>query len=236
MISIDSASRLKVCFATLNPSLTPLGNVIYLNNQPEYIDHFKRWNYNAAKAKQLIESHGCTKGGDGIYSCKGTRLSFQFESTAGNQLRVLAFSVIQQQLKAAGIEVINNFKPSNIYFGADLPNGNTELAMFAWSGGVDPSPNTSIWSCPSDGGTQNYMNYCNKAVDAWFKKGNAELNPATRTKYYNQADALIARDLPTIPLYQKPTFLVQHSYVHGMTDNTTQAGPMWNAEDWTISK
>jgi peptide/nickel transport system substrate-binding protein len=235
-MSIDRASLVKAVFATLNPSLTPLGNVIYLNNQPQYVDHFKTWNYNPAKAKQLITSHGCKLGGDGIYSCGGTRLSFQFESTAGNQLRVLAFSVIQQQLKANGIEVVNNFKPSNIYFGSDLPNGNTELAMFAWSGGVDPSPNTSIWSCPNDGGTQNYMNYCNKAVDAWFKKGNAELSPAQRVKDYNAADALIARDLPTIPLYQKPTFLVFHTYVHGMSDDTTQFGPMWNAENWTVSK
>ena len=108
--------------------------------------------------------------------------------------------------------------------------------MFAWSGGVDPAPNTSIWSCPSAGGTQNYMNYCNKAVDALFLKGNAELDPKLRTKLYNSADALIARDLPTIPLYQKPTFLVYHSNVHGMTDNVTQAGPMWNAESWSISK
>jgi peptide/nickel transport system substrate-binding protein len=80
------------------------------------------------------------------------------------------------------------------------------------------------------------MNYCNKAVDAWFKKGNAELSPAQRVKDYNAADALIARDLPTIPLYQKPTFLVFHTYVHGMSDDTTQFGPMWNAENWTVSK
>ena len=235
-MSIDRAALVKAVFSTLNPSLKPLGNVIYLNNEPQYKDHFGRWNFNAAKAKSLIEGHGCKKGSDGIYSCNGTPLTFQFESTAGNQLRELAFSVIQQQLKTAGINVVNNFKPSNIYFGTDLPNGNYDLAMFAWSGGVDPSPNTSIWSCPKDGGTQNYMNYCNPAVDALFKKGNAELDPKRRVAYYNGADTLIARDLPTIPLYQKPTFLVYHNYVHGMTDNTTQAGPMWDAENWSVSK
>jgi peptide/nickel transport system substrate-binding protein len=235
-MSLDRAGLVKAVFSTLNPSLKPLGNVVYLNNEPQYKDHFARWNFNAAKAKSLIESHGCKKGGDGIYACNGTRLSFQFESTAGNQLRELAFSIIQQQYKAAGIEVVNNFKPSNIYFGSDLPNGNYDLAMFAWSGGVDPSPNTSIWSCPADGGTQNYMNYCDRAVDALFKKGNAELNPKLRTAYYNGADALIAKDVPTIPLYQKPTFLVYHNYVKGMSDNVTQAGPMWNAENWTVSK
>jgi peptide/nickel transport system substrate-binding protein len=108
--------------------------------------------------------------------------------------------------------------------------------MFAWSGGVDPAPNTSIWSCPNDGGSQNYMNYCDAKVDALFKKGNAELNPKKRQLDYNNADLLIAKDLPTIPLYQKPTFLVYHTYVHGMSDNSTQFGPMWDAQNWSISK
>jgi glutathione transport system substrate-binding protein len=236
MMSIDRASLVKAVFSTLNPSLQPLGNVVYLNSMPAYVDHFKTWNYNPSKAKQLIESHGCKKDNDGIYACSGTKLSFQFESTAGNQLRVLAFSAIQQQLKGNGIEVVNNFKPSNIYFGQDLPNGNYDLAMFAWSGGIDPAPNTSIWSCPAGVGTQNYTGYCNKAIDAAFVKGNAELNPKKRIGFYNRVDALLARDLPTIPLYQKPTFLVYHNYVKGMTDNTTQAGPMWNAEYWSINK
>lgn len=237
MMSVDRNALLKAVFSTLNPNLTPLNNVIYFNSFPGYVDHFGRWNYNPAKAKQLIESHGCTKGSDGIYSCKGTRLSFQFESTAGNQLRELAFQVLQQQWKSAGIEVTNNFKPSNIYFGQDLPAGNYQLAMFAWSApSPDPSSDLAIWGCPSGQGTENFIGYCDKKVDQLLQKGNTTLDPATRRKLYNAADALIAKDLPTIPLYQKPTFLVYHNYVHGMTDNTTSSGPMWDAENWWMSK
>jgi peptide/nickel transport system substrate-binding protein len=236
MLSLDRKSLLQAVFSKLNPNLSPLGNVIYLNNQPTYVDHFGKWNFNVAKATKLVEAHGCKKGSDGIYSCNGTPLRFAFESTAGNQLRELAFQVIQQQWKSFGIDVTNAFKPSNIAFGQDLYGGSWDLFMFAWSGGADPSPNTSIWSCPAGVGTQATTGYCNKAVDALFQKGNAELTPAVRAKDYNQADALLARDLPTIPLYQKPTFLVTHTYVQGMTDNTTQAGPMWNAENWSLSK
>jgi peptide/nickel transport system substrate-binding protein len=54
--------------------------------------------------------------------------------------------------------------------------------------------------------------------------------------YYNEADRLISESVPTIPLFQKPTFLAYQSYVKGMTDNVLSAGPMWNAQDWWLAK
>jgi len=164
-------------------------------------------------------------------------MSFQFESTAGNRLRELAFEVMQQQLKAGGIEITNNFKPSNIYFGQDLPNGNFELGMYAWSApSADPSTGTAIYFCPNNGGGQNYTGFCSAKVDGLFKTGNTTLKPSARTAAYNQADEILAANIPTIPLYQKPTFLVYHNYVEGMTDNVLSAGPMWNAENWWLNK
>lgn len=237
MMAINRPQLLSTLFSKLNPSLKPLDNLIYLNNNPAYVAHFKKYDYNATKSANLLKAHGCTKGGDGIYSCGGTRMSFQFESTAGNQLRELAFEVMQQQLKSNGIEITNNFKPSNIFFGQDLPNGNYELGMYAWSApSVDPSTGTAIYFCPNDGGGQNYTGFCNNKVDALFKRGNTTLTPKLRTSYFNQADSILSNVLPTIPLYQKPTFLVYHTYVKGMTDNVLSAGPMWNAQNWWLSK
>ena len=44
----------------------------------------------------------------------------------------------------------------------------------------------------------------------------------------------MALNLPTIPLYQKPTYFVYKSKLQGMRDNPTSAGPVWNVEDWKI--
>jgi len=236
MYSINRQAVLSTLFGQLNPTLKPLNNVIYLNNQPEYVAHFQKWNYNPSKAKSLLESHGCSKGGDGIYRCGGTKLTFSFESTAGNKLRELAFQIMQQQAKDSGIEFTNNFKPSNVAFGQDLTAGTWDLFMFAWVGTPDPSGSTAIWSCPNDGGSSNFMAYCNARATAFMKKADNELNPKQRAKFENQADALIANDIPSIPLYQKPTFLVYHTNVKGMADNATQYGPFWNMENWWLNK
>ncbi|HEY7207512.1 MAG TPA: peptide ABC transporter substrate-binding protein, partial [Gaiellaceae bacterium] len=198
MYSINRQGILTTLFGKLNPSLKPLNNLIYLNNQPQYVAHWQKWNYNPAKAKQLLESHNCTKGSDGIYSCGGTKLSFSFESTAGNQLRELAFQIMQQQTKASGIELTNNFKPSNVAFGTDLSAGTWQLFMFAWVGTPDPSGSTAIWSCPNAGGSSNFMNYCNARATALMKKADNTLVPKVRAALENQADSLIANDVPSV--------------------------------------
>jgi peptide/nickel transport system substrate-binding protein len=236
MMSIDRREVLKTLFSKLNPNLKPLDNVIYLNNQKSYQAHFNKWDYNPKKAQALLESHGCKKGGDGIYSCNGTRMTFSFESIKGNQLRELAFQIMQARVKASGIELTNNFKPSNIAFGQDLTAQTWDMFMFAWVGTPDPAANTAIWSCPTQGGTSNYMSYCNARATKLMKAADTELDPTKRAALENQADALIANDVPSVPLYQKPTFLVYHSYVMGMKDNATNQGPFYNAEDWWLNK
>ena len=235
ILSLDRNAVLQALFRTLNPNLRPLNNLIYLNNFPQYQNHWGKWNYNPNRARQILESHGCRKGGDGIYSCGGTRLSFQFESTRGNKLRELAFTVIQDIWKKNGIEVKDNFKPSAVAFGTDLVQGNYDLFMFAWTGTPDPQGATPIWSCPSAGGTQNYMSYCNMRATRLLHQADAELNPKKRQDFVNQADALMSSDIPTIPLYQKPTYLVAHTYVKGMRDNVA-IGPTYNIEDWWMDK
>jgi peptide/nickel transport system substrate-binding protein len=236
MMSIDRNEVLSKLFSKLNPKLKPLDNVLYLTNSPSYRPHFNKWNFNPTKAAQLLTSHGCTKGGDGIYSCLGKRLSFSYESTKGNQLRELAFQVIQARLKSNGIEVTDNFKPSNIAFGQDLTAGTWDLFMFAWVGSPDPGGNTPIWSCPNKGGTSNFMNYCNAKMTSLLQKADTTLDPDQRVSTENAADALIAQDVPSVPLYQKPTFLVYHTYVMGMGDNATQDGPFWNSQGWWLNK
>ena len=42
----------------------------------------------------------------------------------------------------------------------------------------------------------------------------------------------ILGDVPTIPLYQKPTYFVFKTSLKGLVDNPTLQGPTWNTESW----
>jgi peptide/nickel transport system substrate-binding protein len=230
ILSLDRLSTVKALFGQLNPRLRPLNNAIFVTNHPAYKQNWAKWTYNRTKAENILKAHGCTKGADGIYRCGGTKLSFQFESTRGNKLRELSFTFFQDQAKKAGIELLNNFKPAGTYFGEDLPNHNYDLALFAWVGSPDPAGSVEIWKC---NGAQNYMEYCNKRVSSLLEASDVQLNVKKRFALFNQADALMSNNIPTIPLYQKPTYLVFKAGIKGMKDNATLQGPSWNAEAWS---
>src|SRR5919198_1245767 len=167
--------------------------------------------------------------GDGIYSCNGTKVSFSFESTSGNALRTLAFTIFQDQAAKAGIELRNGFVPAGTLFGSHLPAHNFDLAMFTQLVTVDPHYVAEIFSC---GNASNYTEYCNRQVTRWLEESDRELNPAKRLALIRKAGKVMATDVPMIPLFQRPTYLVYKTSVGGIVDNPTIQGPSYNAESW----
>ncbi len=229
--SIDRKAAVQQLFRTLNPSLPVLQNNMYTSNQKEYAGHFQRWTRNLNRVNALFRAHNCTKGGDGIYVCAGQRASVRFGTTAGNRLRELALEILQAQAKAAGIEFRPDSQPSRLFF-PRLAEKNFDLALYAWVGTGDPSGWIDIYGC---GGESNYKNYCNRTVTSLLRKSDQSLVPKTRASLVNQADALMATDVPVIPLYQKPTYFVFKTKLRGLVDNPTLQGPTWNTEFWATS-
>jgi peptide/nickel transport system substrate-binding protein len=228
--SIDRNALVKQIFATLNPKLTPLQNLTYVNNQKEYQPHFQKYTYSPSKVASIMQGHSCTKGGDGIWSCNGTRASIKFGTTAGNKLRELSQEIMQAQAKNAGIELVPNNAPSRIFF-PQLADFNYQMALFAWVGTGDPAGQIDIYGC---GGESNWKGYCSNKVTGLFKQSDQELDPTKRTAEVNSADANMALNVPTFPLYQKPTYLVYKTKLHNIRDNPTLQGPTDNMEDWWI--
>lgn len=223
-------------FGQLAPGLPVLQNLIYASNSAEYVPHFNKWSYNPTKAAQILTSHGCKKGGDGIFSCDGQRLTFKFEWNTGNTRRSTAFAAIQDMWKQVGIEAVADDKPFAVSFGQDLIAGNFGVFLHAFVASPDPAGNTPIWACPNQGGDQNNSKYCNNKVTALLHAADAQVVPTPRAKLENQADALMANDVAGIPMWQLPTVLVFHSYVKNMSDDPTQPGFAYNAEDWWLDK
>jgi ABC-type transport system substrate-binding protein len=59
--------------------------------------------------------------------------------------------------------------------------------------------------------------------------------PAKRAVLFEKIDQQIANDVPWVPLYQKPTYFVYKSSIHGMVDDPNSQGPTWNVESWSRS-
>jgi ABC-type transport system substrate-binding protein len=228
--SINRASAAKALYGTLNPSVGPLQSIVRLKGEAGYTNQFGQYNYSPAKIAAAMKAHNCSKGGDGIYTCNGTKMAFDFASTTGNALRTLAFTIFQDQAAKAGIQLRNAFVPAGTLFGSKLPGHDFDLAMFTYLVTVDPHYNVTSFSC---GNASNYTEYCNRNVTRWLAQSDRELNPKKRTALVVRAGKQIATDAAVIPLYQRPTYLVYKTSVHGMVDNATSQGPSFNAESWS---
>ena len=215
-----------------------LNNRYFVNNQPEYEDtsgglYDKQ---DIAKAASILEGAGYAKGSDGIYAKGGKRLSFELMTTQNNPLRENTIDVITQQLKPAGIE-IKKFLNPDIFASKEKPRslegGQYQIALFAWVSSPYVSGNESIYKTPSgDNIGQNYTRAGNPEVDKLFPQINAATDQEQIKKLGNEVDTLLWKDLYTIPLYQKPTFIAYNSKYTGIEENATNAGPLWASEAW----
>jgi peptide/nickel transport system substrate-binding protein len=241
MMGINRQQLATALFRTIAPGLPKLDNLVYKPfEKATYQPHFRKWAYNPAKVISTLKGKGCTGGpavpSDGntdIYSCPGVgRLAFRFFTTAGNQLRTLAFEVIERQLKNVGIELIPRFQTAGTLFGGTLPSGDWDLIMFTYGGGPDSKiTSNTLYSC---GGDQNYGEYCNRKASAAFDAATREFDVAKRHALLNQGDAQLAVDLPSIPLYTRPKFVITAGGLSGPVLNTTSEGTPWNVGTWQL--
>jgi glutathione transport system substrate-binding protein len=209
----------------------PLGNRIWLNNQPQYQDNFGQYGKgDVAAAQKLLEGAGYAKGADGVYAKGGKKISLRISTTAGNKLRETQGELFQAQMKEVGIDIKIANLDSQKLFGDALPNGNFDIANFAWVG--TPFAVSSNQDIYRTGGGGNYGNYTNPKVDAMFKQAIAETDEAKSAELANQIDQLITEDMATIPLYQKPTFIAYRNTFVNIRDNATSEGPLYNAGTW----
>jgi peptide/nickel transport system substrate-binding protein len=194
--------------------------------------------YDTKKAAEYLEKSGYKK--DGQYYAKGGKpLTVTFKSTAGNNLRLKVAQLLQQRLKANGIKMEIALEPPNVFFGQSTPQGNYDMALWAWSSGIDPSQET-MFPCdqiPSEANEfsgQNNYRYCNEKVSELIAKGNVTTDQAERIAITHEIQTLMAEDMPLLPLFQRPETLAYTDRTQGM-DSNPLGGLVWNAADWAVT-
>ena len=235
-LAVNREELVRALIGPMNPEAEPLQSLVYVNTQAEYDPAFARWRFDPDAARRLLDEAGCLAGEDGIRTCgDGVRLSFDYGYTAGNELRELQFVVLQSYLKDVGIEITPQPEDSATYFGETWPSGEDgrwQLFNQAWVGAVDPNPALSLWEC---GGEMNYRSSCNEEVSALIAQSRTELDPARRAELLNRANAVMAQELPALPLYQTPSFVAWSTALQGPATNPTDWGYLWNVERWRIA-
>ncbi len=234
-----------------NSEAEVLDNTQYMVNQQQYLPN---WNiYPAAgdvdAANAILDAAGWTKGANGVRQKGNVKLSFTVGTTSGNQARILAEQIMQQQLAKIGVKLTIKNAPDIL--DTNMVGFDFDTLIFAWVGGPDPYSGNVIWMTDAipaqcskrlakayecDYSGQNYTKVKDPQVDALLNAADKEADPVQRASYYNQVDQQLAtNDVTVIPLFQKPTQLGYRKTIKGLVDNPTQDGFTWNIEDWTYT-
>ncbi len=203
--------------ADVDPDIKPLGMVLFLPTESSYQNHYAN-----------------TGSGDEVATATITI------GHKTNARRTATVQAIQAQCKTAGIQV-QDFT-SDGFNGKNLPAGDYQVALFAWTGSPFKSGFDSIYQTKQGSvGGANYQGYSNPKVDALFQQADGELNYAKRTQDLQQADQLIAQDGFTLPLFTLPEYGVtdgtvkakaQDGSTEDLADNEASSGILWNAYAW----
>ncbi|HLE98656.1 MAG TPA: peptide ABC transporter substrate-binding protein [Gaiellaceae bacterium] len=228
--------------AVLPKALPVLNSVHFMPFEAPYKPAFSKWSFGQQKVINTLKAAGCTGGPDkpaarntDIFSCPNVgKLSFRFATTAGNQRRALTFEIIQAQLKSVGIELRANFGPASVIFGPVLTGRDYDLIMFTWLSG--PTHSFSAGDLYGCGGGQNDLVYCNRKYTKLMDQAKRTTDTAKRNALVLQAEAIMANDVPTVPLYSQPRFQLFYKTIKGPSNNPTQEGVTWNAENWSIAQ
>ncbi len=175
---------------------------------PMYSPDVATYPYDPAKAKALLAEAGWKPGSDGICrNAKGERLSLELTTTAGNQLRELVEQVLQNQWKAACVEITIKNEPPRTMFGETVKKrAYTGLIMYGWTSAVTETPKRTLHSsqiptAANNWAGANYIAFNNKRMDTLIDQAETELDPAKGKVLWAEMQKIYADELPVLPLF-----------------------------------
>ncbi len=140
------------------------------------------------KAKELLKEAGFDENNP-------LKLELSYSTSENHKKIVIALS---DMWKKIGIESTNSNADTAVHF-KNLQQGDYQIGRGGWYADFN-DPATFLY-LGQTGTSTNYSHYSNKEFDDLVYKAQRTIDNNERKKYYQQAEAIILRDLPYIPLY-----------------------------------
>ncbi len=189
--------------------------------------------YLPEKARKLLAGAGWVDSdGDGWLDKNGRRLSFTILTNNGNRQRADAATIMQQRLKAVGIEVRVRLVEWSAFIENFINKRRFDAVILGWSLSPDPDQYT-IWHSSQTGERQfNFLSYRNDIVDSALVAARHTFDRAERKRLYDIMQQEIYRDVPMVFLFAPYSLPVMHRRIRGI--RPAPAGIGYNSEHWYI--
>ena len=212
----------------------------WLNNPPRFRSSNTRWEFNIARANEILDAAGWVRGRDQIRAKNGVRLRFVFQ-TSVNTPRQRTQAVVKQAAMRAGIDVDLKSVTASVFFSSDVANPDTftkfyaDMQMYTTTmPQADPQRfmNQYVsWEMSTRANSwqgRNIVRWANAEYDAAFRAAESELDPVKRAALFVVMNDLIVGSNHIIPLVSRPT-------VSGSLNNLRHVLSGWDLTFWALN-
>jgi peptide/nickel transport system substrate-binding protein len=236
--------RNSIATSNLQGLATPLYSFVSPGNRAWAATDIPHAEYDLAKARALLQDAGFTVRGTAeapeLFDPKGNRVEFSLIVPVENQQRVDMATVIQEDLRRLGIEM----RPAPIEFQALTARWSQSYdyeAVLLGAGVSDPDPSSYTNFLQSGGGNHQWYPKEPKPATEWEARLDQldteqahELDPARRKAIFREIQAIIAEQLPIIPIVARHITSAANTRIGNYRPGTILPYSLWNVEELFI--
>jgi peptide/nickel transport system substrate-binding protein len=190
-----------------------------------YPKDYKPPRYNPKRAKEILKELGFSK---------DSPLEFTLVTNTGNDIRVNAAEIIQQQLAKVGIKMKIRVLEWQAFLNTVVFPRDFDAVLLGWSLGLIPDA-YSIWHSDGDKkGGFNFVGYHNKEVDTLIMQAKSKIDNREFAAIYQKIFKLIVDDNPYIFLYIPNSITAVSKKIENVEPSIV--GLRHNFVDWVIKE
>ena len=181
---------------------TPAWGPESVANKLYYNDKLPRYEFNLARAEQLLAEAGYRKGSDGVLrDPQGNIVEFTLSTNAENNDRVAMGNILRQDWTKLGIKV--NYAPEafNTLVGKLVGSFNWDAILIGLTGGIEPVNGKNVWL--SSGSLHMWWPKQEKPATPWeaeidrlFSQAEGEVIQEKRKQFYLRFQQIVAEQVP----------------------------------------
>ncbi|NOY44144.1 MAG: peptide-binding protein [Deltaproteobacteria bacterium] len=204
------------------------GTWVYNPDVPKYP-------YDPDRARKLLAEAGWTDtDGDGVLDKDGKPFRFTVLTNQGNDQRLKTAEIIQQRLKAVGIQIEIRVLEWAAFINEFVKPGKFDAVILGWTITQDPDLYDVWHSSKAVPGGLNHTHYRNAEVDDLLVRARKTFDRAERKRLYDRFQEILAEDQPYTFLYVPYALVAVSNRVHGI--RPAPAGITYNFERWYVPK
>ena len=191
--------------------------------------------YDPLAAKALLAQAGwMDRDGDGWLDRDGQPFRFTLRTNQGNEVRRQVAELVQQQLKAVGIDVKITVIEWSTFVHEFIDKRRFEAVLLGWSLSRDPDLYDIFHSSKTKEGEYNFVDYANPEVDRLLEQGRRTFDPTERQRIYRQVHQHLYDDQPYTFLFVPEALPIVSARFRNVV--ATPIGIGYNFIDWYVPR